>query len=231
MAREAFDRRAAFLKPQVDVQALTQMLTSSEQLFAGWEGWRQKPIVVCGRTMDSNSLAASMRSRDTFSRPQVEQVNGTINQFTDINGNKYRLQDGKYINPENFAQVKGVDLQQQSDGSIEIRDRETGIKRTTTPDGLETTDYASTGGGRVIRAIEGKNETLIFEDSGGRKRSMTLERNERGAVVSTYTDGAGIVYEQNNGRENGKPIYTAKDCDGRILGSRFTIMLTEAATF
>jgi len=177
-------------------------------------------------TPERSYLALSMlnlQSSDLVARPIVERSGGTINKFTDINGNQYRLQGDRYINPSNPAQTEGVYLSLLPDGSVRMRDRETRIVRTTSPDGLETTEYGPRGG-RVMRRIDGNVETMNFEDRGGRQRSLVLERNVNGAMVRSYTDGSGVTYTFNGQRRDGNaPLYSAVDRDGRELGRNFTV--------
>lgn len=169
-------------------------------------------------------LLERFQSHDRIARPTIERSGNDITRFVDINGNEYTRRGDHYSNARNPAQTEGVMLRFDQNGAVRMKDRETGIVRTTTADGTETTDYAAVNGGKTTRRIEGNLENISIEDRGGRSRNLILERNENGAMVRSYTDGSGVTYSFNNQRNSdGKPLYSAVDRNGRELGRNYTV--------
>lgn len=176
------------------------------------------------RRFAQTSLLEGFQSQDRVARPTIERSGNDITRFVDINGNEYTRRGDNYFNTRNPAQTEGILLRFDQNGAVRMRDRETGIVRTTASDGVETTDYAAVNGGKTIRRVEGNVETISLEDRGGRHRNLVLERNANGAMVRSYTDGSGVTYTFNNQRnDSGAPLYSAIDKNGQQLGSKFTI--------
>lgn len=169
-------------------------------------------------------LLDDLRNRDRTIRPEIQHDGRNITRFVDLNGNEYTRRGDHYFNTRNPLQKDGVLLRFDQNGDVRMKDRESGIVRTTSADGVETTDYAAVHGGKTIRTIEGNIENISLEDRGGRHRSLVLERNSNGAMVRSYTDGSGTTFTHNNERNgDGKPLYTAVDKDGHEVGRNYTV--------
>lgn len=194
----------------------TTALTGREQFFGSRDAMRDSYRTTFDVTSQFN---------DPTERPMIAlTADNRVREFTDIGGNHYVARGGNYFNDRNPAQSRGVELDATPDGGVRMRDRESGIVRTTSRDGVETTDYGAVGGGTATRRISHGQETIQFQDRGGRQRSLVLQTNENGAMVQSYTDGSGTTYTFNNQRNgDGGPLYTARRADGQELGSNFTV--------
>ncbi len=173
----------------------------------------------------SLSVLNSFNHGDSTVRPTINHTaDNRVTDFTDIGGNHYTQRDGRFFNDRNPAQAEGVDLNMTENGSVRMRDRETGIVRTTSPDGAETTDYSAVNGGISTRRISGNQENIQFQDRGGRERSLVLQDNENGAMIQSYVDGSGTNYTFNNQRRpDGAQLYSARSASGQELGTNFAI--------
>jgi hypothetical protein len=155
---------------------------------------------------------------------------GNLTRYTDGSGKTFLRDGDHFTNPDNPVQPKGVDIAiDQATGTVKITDKQTGIVKSTTTDGTETTDYSAVGGGKTVSQTKDGSEYITIESTNRPMRSLIIDQTESGARVRQYTDSQGTTYSyngsSNNDNEKGLniPRYTAVDKNGNKLGDNFTV--------
>jgi len=166
----------------------------------------------------------------------VYDSNGNLSSYRDFSGRTYsRQEDGTYRDLSNPVQKQGVDLQVDCDsGTVVMKDRATQITKTTTANGVETTDYGSAGGGKTTSKTEGGSEYITIESPNRPVRTLVIDKTETGSRVREYTDSQGTTYkftgemeevvdEKDPSNQRMLPKYEAFDKDGNSIGRNFRV--------
>ncbi len=161
----------------------------------------------------------------------IYDAEGNLSRYRDFNGREYERKGDHFVNRSNPVQQSddagkdGVDIKvDEITGSAELTDRRSGIKRTTDSNGVETTDYSATGGGKTITETKDSFETISIESINRQSRKLTIEHTETGARVQEYTDGTGNTYRCTGENDaEGKPKYVGVDKEGNASNHDFRI--------
>ncbi|MCC7531372.1 MAG: hypothetical protein IT342_22910 [Candidatus Melainabacteria bacterium] len=151
---------------------------------------------------------------------------GNLTRYQDFAGNVYVREVDKFINPRNPVQPEGVDLKvDRETGTAILTDRETGIVKTTTSKGIETTDYSRVGGGKTTCQVKDGVEYISIESPNRPLRTLVIDKTESGSRVRQYTDGEGNTYTVTPEKfdDDGRPIYSGKDRNDNPIGENFRV--------
>lgn len=176
------------------------------------------------RFIADSSLLSNLKTTGHQKMPTVERdASGQLTTFVDLYGNQFSRQGDGFINRRDVVSARGVTVE-SDDKSVKVSDKATGITRSTTITGIETTDYSAVGGGRTTRRIVDGVEHISIESKNRATRTLELERNENGARVRSYTDSSGNTFTL-AGRQDDKdrPVYVGVDRDGKSLGANFRV--------